>query len=420
MSERAYGVLDESRIADGLQASLLSRYQAAVAVATIASMFTGIANYLFNTGMFPAPPLAWLIGLAALSVPLWFSARTWRVVLTSPLVGWCTGYILIVVLSFLWSTRSGVAVQDIRTAIVTVLAIPLFIAIFGSPNAVRAARKAVMAAVIIAIAVNFYEVLNPGRINVGTFGRAAGFYQNANQSAGALNIGLVLSIHIVRPRFRALYAVLVGLGVLVTLSRGGLLCAALAMVYLMGTGTIRAHRIALAVMLASAALAGGIVVSGQTRRLTELLQMGERSGILARITDPQVAIQGADASTNLRAEVALKAWEMFKERPFLGWGVGSTTEWALSHGTHDMYLKMLAEYGILGLLMYPLLLYAAIYGATGKVREVGRAFLLIMVPLGFFSHNQLDNWEIVVGMSLMAAMATMSSSNSEDASAVRA
>ncbi|WP_172635073.1 ATP-grasp fold amidoligase family protein [Sphaerochaeta pleomorpha] len=68
------------------------------------------------------------------------------------------------------------------------------------------------------------------------------------------------------------------------------------------------------------------------------------------------------SSTSIRMEMMVRGWEMFKEKPFFGWGYGAFTNvGGFSVYAHNNYIELLVSLGIVGTLWYyllPLLLLA--------------------------------------------------------------
>jgi O-antigen ligase len=129
------------------------------------------------------------------------------------------------------------------------------------------------------------------------------------------------------------------------------------------------------------------------------------SNVLDRITDPSIALGGADESANVRREAAKLGWQVFEEHPLFGGGVGATVDWDMSVSTHNIYIRDLAEYGIFGIALYPTLLILLVRGVTGPARYPLRAFAFVLALTGLFSHNVLDEWDVLLSIALAAVIA---------------
>ena len=379
-------------------------YHDLVVVVMVSLLFSSVTAYLFSSGMFPLPPLAWIIVIGGLTAPLFFSLGTWRTLTSSRVLPWCGLYLLISAASYLWSAQSGAVVQELRTRVLAVIVLLLPVVALSTSRAVLVARRTLVACVFVAIITNVYEVFHPLTFS-GIVGRSAGYYENPNSSASALVVALILSLEIVPKRYRAFYLIAGCAGVALTVSRGAVLTGLIAFGYLWHRDLIQAKRLVVAIAAAGLVVVGVLVVSGQARQILEVAQIAARTGVLDRITDPAAAMQGADNSANLRADAAVRAWEQFKLNPILGRGIGSTLGAFGLPSTHNIYLRHLAEFGFLGMMFWPLLLVAATSGANARARPTAVAFLVAMLIFGLFSHNMLDEWHCLIAVGLMSAIA---------------
>ena len=109
----------------------------------------------------------------------------------------------------------------------------------------------------------------------------------------------------------------------------------------------------------------------------------------------------SDDSIEDRIYPAIRAWEMFLDAPITGKGVGVTSRPSLGDGTHNMYLLLMAEQGVVGLLLYLSLIGLLTWRGWTLSHEpgdplavdVGRAMLLyaaFIAVYGFFSHSILE------------------------------
>src|SRR5207244_1321590 len=96
-----------------------------------------------------------------------------------------------------------------------------------------------------------------------------------------------------------------------------------------------------------------------------LVVTGIASGVLRRTVDDQLA-----SSFHWRTEAWTAAYKMFRQRPLMGWGLGSFALFgdrfgapsfstavraglppSLGETAHNQYVQMLAEMGLIGLLL---------------------------------------------------------------------
>jgi len=108
-----------------------------------------------------------------------------------------------------------------------------------------------------------------------------------------------------------------------------------------------------------------------------------------------------DDSALERRLVATSAWEQFSENPIFGYGLGASALSTIA-GTHNMYLALLVEQGIVGGALYCILVllvfgkgYRLIRGRkdTAAHRDIGAALLVMsayIAVVGLFTHNLLE------------------------------
>ena len=89
---------------------------------------------------------------------------------------------------------------------------------------------------------------------------------------------------------------------------------------------------------------------------------------------------------------AQAALDLAMENPALGAGVG--TIHLLPEGPHNMFLAMMVDYGIVGLIVYLFMIGRLVQIAIGGERRASSLILLVvawLVIFGFASHNLLEN-----------------------------
>ena len=81
------------------------------------------------------------------------------------------------------------------------------------------------------------------------------------------------------------------------------------------------------------------------------------------------------------------AWNEISKRPFFGKGTGTSYE--SYTGTHNQYLALMLDHGLIGALIVPLLVFAATWGALGKTKQIAIIFGCAILVFSLFSHNIL-------------------------------
>ena len=93
-----------------------------------------------------------------------------------------------------------------------------------------------------------------------------------------------------------------------------------------------------------------------------------------------------------RGLTALASLELAMENPLFGAGVGTIYE--MPEGPHNMFLAMMVEYGMVGLVVYLVVIIRLILIARRADRDLSGTILLFvawLVIFGFASHNLLGN-----------------------------
>jgi hypothetical protein len=94
---------------------------------------------------------------------------------------------------------------------------------------------------------------------------------------------------------------------------------------------------------------------------------------------------------------------MFLTHPLIGSGTASTIDWSFPVSTHDIYVRHLAEYGLLGAAFYPALILIAVHGLWNRDRTMALAAGAFILLWGVFSHNVLEDWSNLVAIAFMLA-----------------
>lgn len=380
----------------GLAAS--QRIRVVLALGTVLVFYSNIAVFARVHGLSPIPPAAFLIVIGVVALPtMALVGNTWQV-LWSPVSGWLAAYFALTAIAFA-ATAPAPGVIDILGVVlqgVAYLGLALFL--FADPAALKAARTGVTWCVIAGVFLNIVDFTHPLLFSP-LVGRASGLYLNPNISALALVLGLIATIDSVSRKYRTIYVLLVCLGVLLTLSRGGLAGLSVALLGLIWTRRLVWSRVTIAAALLMVFVWVGILLAGaQDTVAVGAQQLGEQQ--LGRLMS-----QSTDFSTRVRIEVAKAGWFEFLGSPLIGAGIGRTFLWSFPSSTHNMYLRGLAEMGILGGLAFPAVALCATLGLPADRKAVGRVFLAAWLVIGLASHNMLEERPELTVLAMFAAEA---------------
>lgn len=379
-------------------------YHKALIVAAVSVFYTNVPIYVYanygTTGLIA--PKYWFIMFGLLSLPILLIRKTAWNALKSPVTIWCVGYAVLTLLWFFLSSQSDTAWQEVRWRFLAIMQMLAFLMIFAEPGATRLARKALVAAVLFSVAVNAYELFSPLSFSR-VIGRSAGLYENPNITGEALVLGMILTVTVLKPRYRGAFILLTGIGILLTFSRAAILIWIVASAGFMMVGELR-----LKSLLVSGTVGLLLVAILLLPRWDKLLMAWESTGVinvnvqerLAWFTDP---FGVSDQSSWERKYVAQRAWERIAERPFLGSGTGSSYEVGIP--PHNQYLAFMLDHGFIGVMVAPLLVLAVAWGSRGESRRVAIIFGCAVLVLSLFTHSILTTGHSLILLTLMATMA---------------
>jgi putative inorganic carbon (hco3(-)) transporter len=270
-----------------------------------------------------------------------------------------------------WAESSGVALTSTATFLLDMLLLPIVMVAVRRREHLHWVLGAFLIGAIVSTAYGFISPSATGSVQ----GRLAGGIGDANEQAAvlvaAIPIALALGNTMRRPGLRLLCwggGVFCLLGVFTTLSRGGLIalgCVMVAAVVFGGRWRGKA-----AVLLAATAL-------GTVTYYVAVAPLAARQRV-------------ENSGTSGRSDIWHVGWRMVEAHPFIGsgsgnfqqaaihyvQGIGTLTEANLivdvPHVAHNVYLELLADLGIPGLLAFLGVLGAAMLAAARAARAFER------------------------------------------------
>ena len=352
--------------------------------------------YFFNVGATSVKPLHWYfftIGLAVVIVAM----RPGLSRMPRGIAIWTWCFVCYSILTFMYSSQSGDAKQYLFHNVQAALLLVSFLIVFQYAE-VRTVRLALLVVALIAVPVNIIDFYSPTWSEVP--GRASGLYVNPNTSGKALLFIMVATIPLVPSRFRVLYCLFMGIGMLVTLSRSAWLLWAVAVTLLAGYGYIVFKRKGVGMLAVGAA--GGVIVYGLlTGGFLEVVSDSGFAGYLNSQAMARLAggdePGGEDSSLVGRMGVAEKSFEVFQNHPWFGAGLGYTKEWEYIE-PHNMYLMMAAEGGVVGVSLFIALLVIL----WRETDSIGRILVVLFAMRSLFSHNMLEQPIMLIFIALVA------------------
>ncbi len=386
--------------------SFLDRYQYILSIAATFLFFSEIPDYLDVTKMLPVNPLSWIIVFTILALPFARKIRT----MPKPMVVAMSIYLVVSILSLATVAAGEAAIQDFRNKVLSVFFVCLMYVIYEQKS-LKQVKYAILVAVLMAVCNNFYELSNPQAFSELNPGRPGGFYINPTKTGAALMLGMLLTVNEIKKPLRLLYVMFVGIGIMLTFTRGAILGWVISVVLLIAgrVFTNQRRKVVLPLLLLVTLLA----IADPLTALTNYFSGGTDGSywnVLNRLEQFQSPSLDDDSAKE-RKTVAKEAWQMFGEHPFWGNGLGSTnsspsTKWSGRVSTHNMYLYYMADNGIIGLLFLPGAILAVVYQNNGEPKIILICYAIFMGLWGIFSHNVLEERYILSNFALVAAMNT--------------
>lgn len=324
-----------------------------------------------------------------------FDLKSAKRFLETPLVLWAFAALMLFTWGMLvrtFNAPSGIDDYDFfRIFGVRVIGIGFLLCcamVFDDPDTLQITKRAVVVATLAGVALNIYDFIYPGTFSRNP-GRAAGLYVQPNLSGVALVFGCLIGLTAIRRCWWQEAFVLVSfIGVLLTFSREAILAFGSVVIGGSLAGRLSLRRLAVAGGVGTALL---IAFNTGNNLATEKI---ESSGNWSRVTSQFLSDHSARSRTHL-AERTLGA---FKEAPLLGQGLGTTSYWGESEESHNYYLSLLADDGIIGIFLIPALLLS-----IGRRSWDFYAFAAAFLVWCFFYHGVLDEAYGLISLAIEAA-----------------
>jgi O-antigen ligase/polysaccharide polymerase Wzy-like membrane protein len=295
---------------------------------------------------------------------------------------WSAGYLA---LSIIWYAGwpSDAAAQELADRVLAVCFMAAAAFVLADLKSRRLAGLLTVVVVLVMVAVNWLQVMDPESFVMNMPTRSSGLYLNANQCASALVLGMLIAWPSVNGRLRPLFLLVVGAGVVVTFSRSGILGWMLAGTVLLAFEAQTLKRLLLG-SLAVLTLAIVLVQAASAVGLIDHLILDDDQFDRVSFLN---TLQASDESAQVRVAIAADAWQMVAESPIVGNGLASTVRWDDLQSTHNMFLYYMADHGLLGVLILPALVFCAFVGRRNAAPGPYWAFCAFTLWYALFSHN---------------------------------
>lgn len=231
-------------------------------------------------------------------------------------------------------------------------------------------------------------LLYPVETNGAVLGRAGATFINPTMAGEAILLVFLLGCAVTKVKYRIPLFLLSGAAILATFSRSSIIAWVLILGILILKKTLpRSAIIATAIVLGiSLAFLGTFENYLHSRQELD----GASGNILSRLNFFS-SFTFDDDSSEERADVIRAGWELFLQDPVFGGGAGATEFWPHRASTHNQFLLLAAEYGILGIGFWVSLLVILLKGKFFEDRGLQFAVAFLFVFMSMFTHQMLDS-----------------------------
>lgn len=313
---------------------------------------------------------------------------------------WMGLYLAYGILAFINSSQDNVAVQAFITLGESISLCAVFVLIFADQVLMPKIQAVFATLAVLGTTLNVYDFLNPVFTNVP--GRAAGLYVNANIAGHFIAMAMVVGVESIPRRWRVLFVVVCGFGVLLTFSRAAWILWGVAVVWLGWQRYIGPMRNRLAAILCGAVIGIGFLGLVFTGGLGGVLGGTSFGAHLDPNTEARLGIGASSLSghsAHEREKLIFDSLRVGSEAPIVGHGLGYTDEWQFHKGPHNMYLLFFVDGGLFGVVLYLMLMVLLWRYSAG----VGRMVALQLIIAGMFTHNQLEQPAFLMIMAFVVA-----------------
>lgn len=349
--------------------------------------------------------LPYYVALFFLTVVIFFFfTKTKLTFLKNPLNIWILVYLTLILIWFLLPTNQLTEKELFIRIYNLFFMFMITIFIYFDRDDFINVKKAIFLVTIFSIIMNIYQFTNPevffsGNNPFGVIGRSAGLYLNPTISGMAILLGMVMTVTFVPIKYRMFYMMFSLIGILLTFSRGPLIGWGIAFIYIIFTKTVSVKNKTFIVLLLFLGVLIGLPF------LIDFIQNNYNYGgdnLINRLmwfSDVQAHVAYSQLE---RLKVMERSWDLFASNPLIGAGLGVTLHWNEEVSTHNMYLFLAAEFGIIGILIYPLSILAATWRGLNGDKVTIVLFILVSLVIGLFRHNQYDQFFSIISFAYIA------------------
>ncbi|OED36844.1 hypothetical protein AB833_25900 [Chromatiales bacterium (ex Bugula neritina AB1)] len=234
---------------------------------------------------------------------------------------------------------------------------------------------------------------------VGEVNRSGALYENSNDNGHVMVLGMFIGQFFLPVRLRLLFSILVGVAVFCTVSRASLTVWGLAVLISLLFGYSAKSSVFVKMFgMCFVVLLAFLLISGQIPALLVQFDLDQymSTNMLERLS--QNFFTQSDGSTEVRKDLVVLSLEAFSNNPLVGTGLGSSEGMIGDIGTHNQFLKIAVEQGILGLLVYLALFPVALFRKS--IAAMVFVFLYFLFALSSHTMMSYPAYAIMIPMSV--------------------
>lgn len=302
-------------------------------------------------------------------------------------------YILILyIISVPFTNHIFEAVELIEAQLYSIVLIVSLSVIFQNKKIYDAMPKFFLLSSLFIICFNFYEFFNPTAF-MKVVGRSSGTFINPNICALALLSFFLIGInYLTSERKKLIFFMMINAGVFLTLSRAAILISILlTIIYIIKTKNIVRNTIAVALVLIFLL---PILLTKITNQFSDTGGIKRFSKILNIFSGEQSV--NNEIKDDVRGRLMTNSFDMVLEKPITGNGLGAfrqINDYGDINETHNMFLAFGVDFGLIGILIYPIFVFCLFNRRSDKFRIL---FIILFIISGLSSHNIFHHYFLIL------------------------
>lgn len=382
----------------GVLQSALRMYMSMLCALIVVVCFLDLANYLnlINRAVLPKFIYAFMV-LAAAPVMLYKWKSMLRYLGTVPIIWLLLFGFLDLLHWFAYTSYGNVEAAELTLTRVQFLLLAIIFGFVLTRSTPRLLSRYFFGTAICLSLLQVIDFTMPGFLipadTIGVIpGRAASTLLNANKAAESLVLLYIFGAAGMRKAHRLWLLLAIACGVLLTFSRSGMLAVLAILFYGYFYGLIeRRTTLVVGVTMVSLVMVAGGLLIDDLLRFVDFEAIQNVYNRLLFLSNLDVG----DASSGERFAVAEHAFAVFLQQPIFGNGSGYTAFWDFStQGPHNQQLLILAEYGMIGYLMFLWLVLLMFRGGDFFQALSAQRFhaisVFVFLIFTLFTHNMFD------------------------------